>query len=197
MRLRLGYSFEWLRVYFSPFKPIIPRLYIGRIAISTPYFYPRKLVKATPQRALNAVVKELRNIREHNKRNPDSPRREKSFRELYDEKMRCQYFVDKKVGFDFVGLGWKTKFDSYRWEFNPVWSFVAFGFQIALIFKPGDDMHYFECYLAYHYDTDKSKSPQERLKDAKEKHPNVWTRHDKGVETTTDYWTKVVRKKYL
>src|SRR5690349_21002029 len=42
--------------------------------------------------------------------------------------------VPKKIGFDFVGLGWKTKYDSYRFEWAPVWSFVFIKWQIALIF---------------------------------------------------------------
>ena len=193
MKLRLGYNFEWLRVYFSPFKPIIPTLYIGRTAIGTPWFYPRRVVKATHKRAKDAAIKQIRDNREFNKNNPTYQRVEKSFRELYEQKMRCNYFVDKKVGFDFVGLGWKTKFDSYRFESNPVWSFVFFGYQIALIFKPENDMFYWESYLMYYYDTDKSKSPQERIKEAREKHPNVWLHPKNGVEIKTDYWAKILK----
>ena len=34
-------QFIFLKALNSPFKPIIPRFYIGKIAIGTPYFYPR------------------------------------------------------------------------------------------------------------------------------------------------------------
>ena len=56
MRIKLGYNFEWMRVYFSPFKPIIPRFYLGKTKIGTPMFLPRKWVKATPERAHKAVL---------------------------------------------------------------------------------------------------------------------------------------------
>ena len=94
-------------------------------------------------------------------------------------------------------LGWKTKFNDLRWEFNPIWSFVFFGYQIALIFAPENDMHYWESYLAWRYDTDKSKSTTERIKEARKKHPNIWTIHNNRVKETTDYWTKVIKKKYV
>ena len=50
------------------------------------------------------------------------------------------------------------------------------------------------CFLAYEYDTDKSKSPQERLKEAKREHPQKWVDGD-GIKT--DYWNEVVKSKYL
>ena len=39
-------KFEFLKVYNSPFKPIIPKLYIGKVAVGTPYFFPRNWVKS-------------------------------------------------------------------------------------------------------------------------------------------------------
>jgi hypothetical protein len=190
-------DFEFLKVYFSPFKFFLPKLYIGKTAIGLPYFLQRTFVKATPQRAIDAAVKEMRATRNFNKNNPEYKRKEKSFRELYDEKMKCNYTVPKKIGFDFSPLYWKTKYDSFRHEHNPIWSFVCFGYQIALIFRPEDDIHYWECFLAYEHDTDKSKSAGERLKEAKEKHPCVWTSHSDKGKVTTDYWTKVIKEKYL
>jgi hypothetical protein len=44
-------DFRYLKAYFSPFKPLKPKFYIGKTAIGTPYFYPRKWVKATPKLA--------------------------------------------------------------------------------------------------------------------------------------------------
>ena len=190
---------EWLKVYFSPFKFFLPKLYIGKTAIGVPYFFPRKWVKATSQRAVKATVSEMREVRAHNKINPEYKKTVKSFRDIYDAKMKCTYTVPLKIGFSFCGLGWKTKWTStdYRHEWNPVWSFVFFGYQIALIFRPEDDIHYWECFLAWEYDTDKSKSPQERLKEAKEKHRCTWTSYSNEEKITTDYWDVVVKDKYI
>ena len=158
MRIKLGYNFEWMRVYFSPFKFFLPKLFFGKTKIGVPYFLPRNM--------------------------------------KLNKETRYYEFSEKKVGFSFCGLGWKTKFNSFRHEHNPVWSFVFFGYQIALIFRPEDDIHYWECFLAWEYDTDKSKSPQERLKEAIEKHPCTWTSHYNGEKTKTDYWKVVVKDMY-
>jgi hypothetical protein len=190
-------NFEWLSVYFSPFKPPKLKFYFGKVAIGTPIFLPRTWKKATPQKAIDEAVKELKRIKEHNRREGNYKLTEWSFSELYDRYLNYRFSDPKKFGFDFVGLGWKTKYDSFRHEWNPIWSFVCFGYQIALIFRPEDDMHFWECYLAFEHDTDKSKSAQERLKEAKEKHPCVWTSHSDKGKVTTDYWTKVIKKRYL
>lgn len=81
--------------------------------------------------------------------------------EVYDAKMKCSFSEPKRIGFDFVELGWKTKFDDYRHEFNPVWSFVFLNYQIALMFVPKHDTHYWECYLYYKYETNKNNTPKE------------------------------------
>ena len=173
MRIKLGYNFEWMRVYFSPFKFFLPKLYIGKTKIGTPMFLPRKWVKATPERAHKAVLDYIAREESYNKMNPDYARKIRPYDEVFKEKMRYDYAVSKKVGFDFVGLRWKTKWTNtdFRFEYNPVWSFVFFGYQIALTFVPENCHRYWECYLAYEYDTDKSKSRKERLKEAIEKHP--------------------------
>jgi hypothetical protein len=151
---------NFLKVYFSPFKFFLPKLYMGKIAIGTPYFYPRRMVPC-----------------------PDKPGH--------------NMFVDKKIGFDFVSLGWKTKYEDYRHEWDPIWSFVIFGFQIALIFHPPHNMHYWECWLYYTKDTDKSKSTKERIKEAREKNPCVWTVGRTGEEKEICYWDEVLKSKYL
>ena len=161
MKIRLGYKFEWMKVYFSPFKPIIPRFYLGKTAIGVPYFLPRNM--------------------------------------KLNKETRYYEFSEKKVGFSFCGMGWKTKWSStdFRHEYNPVWSFVAFGYQIALIFRPENDCHYWESYLFYHYATDKNKTVRERLNDARKEFPNTWTSHYNGEKTTTDYWKVIIKNKYI
>jgi hypothetical protein len=152
----LKYKFDWMRVYFSPFKPILPKLYIGEVAIGTPYFYPRKWIN-----------------------NPDKP--------------GYMIAVPKKIGFDFVEMGWKTKWDSYRHEWNPIWSFVFFKWQIALVFEPKHDTHYWECWLYYSRNT--KGTTKERLEQARKEFPCVWVSRYEGEEVRTCYWDKILKNK--
>ena len=208
MKLKYKYSklywffkdLEWMKVYFSPFKPPIPRLYIGKVAIGTPYFLPRVWRKATPERAHKAVEDYIKREENYNKLNPDYARKIKPYNEVFAEKMKYSYAVPLKVGFSSCGMGWKTKWerDDYRFEWNPVWSFVFFGYQIALIFRPKHDMYYWESYLAYSRETDKKLSIRERLKDCIKRYPCKWTSHNSdGTKVTTDYWTKILKNRYL
>lgn len=152
---RLNRKFDWIRVYFSPFKPPIPKLYIGKAKVPTPYFLPRVF--------------------------------------------KNDKFVDKKVGFDFVPLMWKTKWTSedFRFEYSPRWSFVFFGFQIAVVFQAEHEYHFWECWLYYRHATDKNKSTRERIKQAKEEFPQIWVSYKEGVESRTDYWKIILKRKYL
>ena len=192
-------SLEWMRVYFSPFKPIIPRLYIGKIAIGTPYFLPRRLVKATPKRAHEATLKEIENMKNWNKNNPTHPRTVRVYEDIFQNKMNCSFFESKVIGFDFVSLGFKTKWTNtdYRQEWNPTWSFVCFGYQIALIFSPENDSHYWECFLYYSRDTNKSKSRKERIEQARKEFPCRWRTFTNGVEESICYWDLILRDNYL
>ena len=184
------YKFDWMMVYFSPFKTIVPKLYIGKVAIGTPYFLPRKFRRYTAQEAIDAAVREL---------NEKPQSRKIGFEKLYYDYSRRSKSVPKKIGFDFVGHGWKTKWSDtdYRHEWNPVWSFVFFKWQIALIFNPIEAYHYWECWLYYELQTDKSKSAEERIAQCRKDFPCIWTSRKDGVETETDYYKKILRKKYL
>lgn len=192
-------DFEWMKVYFSPFKPIIPRFYIGKTKIGVPVFYPRKWVKATPERAHKAVLEYIAREESYNKMNPEHARKIRPYDEVFQEKMRYEYAVSKKVGFDFVGLRWKTKWSDtdFRFEFNPVWSFVFFGYQTALIFVPENCYHYWECWLYYNLATDKKKTVKERLKQAREEFNCTWTSYSNGEKVTTNYWDVVIKEKYI
>ena len=181
------YKVDWMRVYFSPFKPIIPKLYIGEVAIGTPYFLPRKVRRYTAKEAYYAVVRELN-------KNPQS--RKIGFEKLYYDYSRRSKFVPKKIGFDFVGHGWKTKWKptDYRHESNPVWSFVFFKWQIALIFRPVEEHHYWECWLYYSRHT--SGKTKDRIEKARKEFPCIWTSTKDGVETKTCYWDIILKDKY-
>lgn len=205
MKLKYKYSklywffkdLEWMKVYFSPFKPPIPRLYIGKVAIGTPYFLPRVWRKATPERAHKAVEDYIKREENYNKLNPDYARKIKPYDEVFAEKMKCSYTVPLKIGFSFCGLGWKTKWTStdYRHEWNPVWSFVFFGYQIALIFIPKDDTHYWEMYLYYSRET-KGKT-KNRIKEARKEFPCKWITYRDDVKEEVCYWDICIKDKYL
>jgi len=190
---------DFLRAYNSPFKPPQPKLYIGKTAIGTPYFLPRRWVKATPARAVKATIDYMRERRDFNKRNPEYARPLRSFRDIYEDKMRCTYTVPKRFGFNYTGLGWKTKWrpDDYRFEWSPVFSFVFFKWQIAISFIAPEFHHYWECWLYYTRETDKTKSTKERLKQARKKYPCRWTRYVNGEEEMICYWDIILKRKWL
>lgn len=191
-------DFDFLRVYNSPFKPLKLKFYCGKIALGTPYFFPRKWVKATPALAIKAAVKKSRDARQWNKNNPTYLRKEKSFRELYDESLTRLHAVPKKIGFDFVPLGWKTKYDYYRFEWSPMISFVFFKWQIAVTFVAPHADHYWESWLYYIKETDKSAPIADRIAQCRKKAPQTWSRrHSDGKEETVDYYDLILKKKWL
>jgi hypothetical protein len=153
---------SFLKTYCSPFKPLKLKWYVGKIAVGTPYFYPRRWVN-----------------------DKDKPGYLKP--------------VPKKIGFDFVRLGWKTKWSSndYRFEWSPLVSFVFFKWQVAVVFKAPEQDHYWEMWLYYENDTDKSKSKADRIEQCRKENPQIWTSFRNGVEEKVDYYDRVLRKKYI
>jgi len=105
-------------------------------------------------------------------------------------------FIPKKIGFDFVGLGWKTKWDStdYRFEWAPVWSFVFFGKQIAVIFRAPEQDHYWETWLYYTYNTTGIR--KERIAKCRSEFPLKYTLYNKDGENLIDYYDLILKRKY-
>jgi len=160
-------NFNYIKVFNSPFKRPKLKWYFGKIAIGTPYFFPRRWVGRWVD-------------------NPDKPGYQKA--------------VPKKIGFDFVGLGYKTKWSDtdYRFEWGPLISFVFFKWQIAVMLKVPHPEHYWACWLTYENDTDKDLSTEARIKLAKEINPEVWTSSKgDGKKETICYWDKVLKDKWL
>jgi hypothetical protein len=191
---------RWLKVLNSPFKPFKVRLYVGKTQVGIPYFLPRKWVKATPELRTKAALDKIKSEENYNKRNPNSGRKIKSFEELYNEYKNYSFPVPLKVGFSYCGLGWKTKWTSedFRHEWNPILSFVFFGYQIALTVYSPHHSHYWEPWLYYEYATDKTKSKCERIEQCRKEAPQTWTSHKHNEKpVTTDYYTKILKKKYL
>ena len=117
------------------------------------------------------------------------------------EKPGYQKAVPKKIGFDFVGLGYKTKWSDtdYRFEYGPVWSFVFFKWQIAVMLKVPHPEHYWVCWLTYENDTDNDLlDTSTRIKIAREINPEIWTTsRGEGKKETICYWDKVLKDKWL
>jgi hypothetical protein len=191
---------RWLKVLNSPFKPFKVKLYAGKTQVGIPYFLPRKWVKGTPKLINEAILRHIEREERFNKSNPKYAREIKSFEELYEEYKNYSFPVPLKVGFSYCGLGYKTKWTStdFRHEWNPVLSFVFFGYQIALTVYSPYHSHYWEPWLYYEYATDKTKSKRERIEQCRKEAPETWTssRHNEEP-VTTDYYTKILKSKWL
>jgi len=148
-------KFMFLKVLNSPFKPFRLKWYIGRIAIGTPYFYPRKWIQS---------------------KNYLTP-------------------IPKKIGFDFVELGWKTKWSDtdYRFEYSPLISFVFFKWQIAVIFLAPEPDHYWTSWLYYENNTDKSKSKKERIIQCQNEFPQNWISYKNGDKIKINYYNFILK----
>ena len=190
---------KWLKVLNSPFKPFRVRFYAGKTQIGTPYFLPRKWVKATPELAKKAALNTIQSEESWNNRNPKYARKIKSYEEVYQEKLTYRFPIPLKVGFSYCGLGWKTKWTNtdFRYEWGPVLSFVFFGYQIALMIGHKHSSHYWEAWLYYEYATDKTKSKRERIEQCRKEFNQTWTVHQNGNEETIDYYTRILKAKYL
>jgi hypothetical protein len=133
--------FDWINVVFSPFKLFNVRCYVGKTAIGTPYWLPKKF-------------------------------------------------------FSYCDLGWKTKWSDvdYRLEWNPVVSFVLFGYQLAFTFYSEHGPAYWEAWLYYNYATDKTKSKKERIEQCKREFPQTWrvTYAEKQPEMV-DYYDHILK----
>ena len=190
---------RWLKVLNSPFKPFSVSWYVGKTQVGTPYFLPRKWVKATPKLATEAALKTIEAEKRYNERNPNYTRKIKSFEEIYQEKITYRFPVPLKVGFSYCGLGWKTKWTDtdFRYEWGPVLSFVFFGYQIAVMVGHKHVSHYWEAWLYYEYATDKTKSKRERIEQCRKEFNQTWTVSSQGKEEVVDYYQRILKTKYL
>ena len=189
--------FSWLGILNSPFKPFKVGFYAGKIAIGVPYFFPRKWVKGNNKLITAAVTSEIVAQKKWNELNPTHARKIKSFEELFQEKKNYNFAVPLKIGFSYCSLGWKTKFDDFRHEWNPVLSFVFFGYQIALTFYSPYHSHYWEPWLYYEYRTDKTKSKRERIEQCRKEAPETWSSGSGESKVTTDYYPLILKQKYI
>jgi hypothetical protein len=180
-------KWDWLKILNSPFKPFKLKIYIGKIAIGIPYFFPRKWVKYTHGDAVKSAYESMSNPKLITK----------SFDAWYKHYRNYSKAVPLTIGFSSCGLGWKTKWDDkdIRFEWSPVLSFIFFKWQIALIVYQDNDIHYWASWLYYELFTEGTK--KERIKKCIEEFPQIWTSYKDGEKETIDYYTKIVKKKYL
>jgi hypothetical protein len=183
-------SLRWIKVLWSPFKPFKIKFYVGKTVIGTPYFFPRKWVKYNNQDIQTAI--------EEHKANKNKVL--VSDGQLYEMYYNYNKAVPLKVGFDWCSLGYKTKWSNtdFRFEWNPVFTFVFFGYQLALTVYSPYHNHYWTSWLYYEYATDKTKSKGERVKQCRKELNQTWTSHKHNEQPlTTDYYTKILKLKYL
>jgi hypothetical protein len=179
--------FRWLKVLNSPFKPFKIGFYAGKTRVGVPYFYPRKWVKYTDEDAIKASVEHKAN----------KNKVQVSDKQLFEMYKKYNKAVPLKIGFSYCSLGWKTKYDDFRHEWNPILSFVFFGYQIALTFYSPYHSHYWEPWLYYEYRTDKTKSKRERIEQCIKEAPETWSSGSDESKVTTDYYPLILKQKYL
>ena len=193
--------FDYIKAFNSPFKRPKLKWYFGKVAIGTPYFFPRRWVKPTQQMLIDNAKKEIEERKRWNKANEkygNTPKTIPSIEELCEQKKNYKFPIPKKIGFDFVSLGFKTKWTStdYRFEWSPLVSFVFFKWQIAVMVIPEEQHHYWESWLYYENDTDKTKSPRERIEQCKEEFPLTYTTSNGKEKKTINYYDVILKDKY-
>jgi len=190
LRNWINYNLKFLKVFNSPFKSLTATFYFGEISHGTPYFLPRKWVKMTKKDCEECLERDKKYMLpkymegrtwEHYKK--------------YKKPVPVKY-----LGFQFTTLGWKTKWDEYRFEWSPSISIVIFGKQLFISIVPKGDKDtlridcYWESWLNWEGNTDKTKSKEERFKELISKHSNTWGNSSDGY---TDYYPMILNKKYL
>lgn len=185
-------SFSFLTVYNSPF--VLPKIsvYFGKTKYGTPFFHPRKFRKLT---------KKEREIEESKRfeRLSDWWKDAQGIHDvLYRETRTLQKVVKKKISLDFIGLGWKTKWSKYdyRLEHEPIFSFVFFGYQLAIRFNVEYSDYYWEAWLYYHFNTDKRKNHQRRIQQCIDEFSMTYTSYKDNKRVSTNYYYFILKQRY-
>lgn len=192
------YYFSFLSVLNSPLKGLKLVWYFGQISKGTPYFLPRKLAKMTLEDCQQALEKDLKNSETMGWKHIKTPT-------IDDYKNRRKFVPIKYFGINYTTLGWKTKYDSYRYEWCPMFSLVIFGKQLHITIVPNlkKDEHsinidcYWEAYLNWEYETDKKATKEERFKQLIDKYSCTWISRKDNVDIKNDYYLQILNPKYL
>ena len=107
----------------------------------------------------------------------------------------------KYFGWHFNTLGWKTKWDEYRFEYNPALSIVLFGKQVVITFTPNLPSVALDCYweawLYYYFRTDNKLSKEERLLQVMKMYNCKWRTTSNNEEVLNNYYNDILKEKYL
>jgi hypothetical protein len=106
-------------------------------------------------------------------------------------------FIPKKIGFDIVKLGWKTKWSEYRFEWSPVISFVFFKWQFAVTIVAPEQHQYWESWLYWKYKTDKKSNWKDRAHQCQKEYLQNWVTIQNGNKKEINYYNLILRKKYI
>jgi hypothetical protein len=187
----------YYKALFSPFKPLTLKVYAGKIAVGMPYFFPRKLVPLSETEVNEWADKEVVQLIANGQ--------SYDYTTILQNARRQRKFVNRRFGFDYIGLGYKTKWSNtdYRFEWSPRLSFVCFGYQIVFTVVPKLPKnisidYYWESWLYYNYNTDATKTPKERIAETRKERPGMITsyRKDEG-KTTYCIWDSILKSRYL
>lgn len=185
----IRYNFSFFKVLNSPLKPLRLKWYFGEIKMGTPFFLPRKWVKMTEADCKESLARDLANAKKHGWKYNHEKKWE-------DYKNMKKAVPIKYFGINWNTLGWKTKWDEYRFEYNPSLSIVLFGKQLCITVVPNTNHRYWDSYweawLNYTYKTDKKLSEQERFKQLKSIYGCTWSSNT----TTEDHYNFILKTKY-
>lgn len=188
-----------IKILKSPFKPLTLSIYFGKIKKGVPYFLPTKSVKFTKQDCINEYNKQKERFIEQGIEIPKGLSADNY--KQYKKIVPIKWF-----GINYTGLGFKTKWSDtdYRFEWAPMLSIVLFGLQLFIVVKPKlgkvdsaiYEDGYWECWLVYENNTDKSLSKVERLKQTMEINPCIWS-HTKDEKTVLEsHYHHILKKNY-
>ena len=142
------------------FKPLKKKYYIGKIRYGTPYFYPwwfnKNIVSFRYQKNNPETIKKV----------PPMIRRTKNW--LFT-KFGYDFWIaiGWPLKFEAIDLGWKDKYNTPRFEWNPMFQIWFFKWQFIITWKPPfDDIgqidNYWEqlIWTKVYCDDDKKKKKQ-------------------------------------
>ena len=192
----IKYNLLFLKVLNSPFKGLKLKWYFGEIKHGTPYFLPRKWVKCDLEDGLEAWDKLGEYSQNAYLRSQTQQEWIKKYAKTHTKPIQIKYF-----GVTFTTLGWKTKWDEYRFEWSPSISIILFGKQlfIEILPKINIDKHmvaldcYWEAWLTYENLTDKTKTVEERIEELQKIYSCTWGSPN---ERSINYYPIILKEEY-
>lgn len=185
------YDYEWLKVLNSPFIGLKIKWYFGKISIGIPYFLPRKWVKVTKIDCEKLLQEDIQRCLPERMNG-----RTWEYYKNHKKPVPIKYF-----GINYTSLGWKTKWNDYRFEWAPSLSIVIFGKQLFIWVIPKCNYDqilvsdcYWEAWINYNFRTNSKLSKKERLLELFKIYSCSWGNDEKGY---TDYYLYILKDKYL